>query len=217
MLGELIHDGDEHAIDEEAAGGELHDRDGIEQIGGEGDAAPGTAAEDLTHGGHAEQSEGEAQAHAQTIEGGINDIILAGKHLGTAEDDAVYHDKRQEDAEALVEALHIGLEQQLHHRNKAGDDDDEAGNANLIGDDIAQQGDNDIGAQQYKGGRQTHAQRIEDRGGGSDGGAGAQHQNQNGVLLDDTIGEGFQLVTHLVPHAPFTVSKAAKASLTASL
>ena len=39
MLGELIHDGDEHAIDEEAAGGELHDRDGIEQIGGEGDAA----------------------------------------------------------------------------------------------------------------------------------------------------------------------------------
>ena len=206
MLGELVHHGDENTIDEEAAGGQLHDRNGIEQVGSQGDAAPGAAAQNLTDGGHAEQGEGKAETHAETVQRGIEDVILTGKHFGTAEDDAVYHDKRQEDAEALIKALCVGLQQQLHHRNKAGDDDDEAGDANLIGDDIAQERNNDIGAEQYKGGCKAHAQSIENRGGGSDGRAGAQHQNQYGVLFDDTVGKGFQLITHLVPHAPFTVS-----------
>ena len=206
MLGKLVHHGDENTIDEEAAGGQLHNSNGIEQVSGQGNAAPGTAAQNLTNSRHAEQGEGKTESHAETVKSGIEDIILAGKHLRTPQDDAVYNNQRQKDAEALIKALRICLQQKLHHRNKAGNDDDEAGNAHLIGNDVAQERDNDIGAEQYKGGCHSHAQSIENRGGGSDGRAGTQHQNQYGVLFDNTVGKGFQLITHLVPHAPFTVS-----------
>ena len=42
------------------------------------------------------------QAHAQTVQSRVQRLVLGSEHLGTAQDDAVHHDERQEDAQRRI-------------------------------------------------------------------------------------------------------------------
>ena len=83
------------------------------------------------------------------------------------------------------------------------DDDDVAGQMDLCGDHVAQQRDQDVGADQHEGEGCAHAQCAGDCRGNCQAGAGAQDQTQNGVLFDDAVGKdaylGLLFLCHFLP------------------
>ena len=145
----------------------------------------------------------EADAHADAVQCGIHHIVLAGKHLGTAQNDAVDNDQGQEHAQCGVQAVHVGVHDHLDDGDEACDDDDVAGQMDLCGDHVAQQRDQDVGADQHEGEGCAHAQCAGDCRGNCQAGAGAQDQTQNGVLFDDAVGKdaylGLLFLCHFLP------------------
>ena len=174
------------AGDEEAARRGIHDSHAVHALGDDRDAQPGAAADDLTDGGHEQHGQDVADAHAQTVQRRVHDGVLAGEHLGTAQNDAVDDDQRQIHAQRLVQVGHERLQHHLHDGNKRCDDNDVARQMHLGRDDLAQCRDNNVGADQNKGHGQTHAHGTGNGGGDGQCGAAAQHQTQNGVFTDDT-------------------------------
>ena len=73
----------------------------------------------------------------------------------------------------------------------------------LCGDHVAQQRDQDVGADQHEGEGCAHAQCAGDCRGNCQAGAGAQDQTQNGVLFDDAVGKdaylGLIFLCHFLP------------------
>src|SRR5699024_4410732 len=165
-------------------GGLGHDADGHIALGHDLETHPGAIAQNLADGGHQQQGQGVADAHADAVDGGVNDGVLAGEHLGAAQNDAVDDDQGDEHAHGVVQALGKGLHHHLYDGDEAGDDNDVAGQVDLGGDDLAQHRDDDVGHHQHEGEGRAHAERVRDRGGQRQGRAGTQHQAENRVLLD---------------------------------
>ena len=133
-------------------------------------------------------------AHAESVDSGVEYLVFIGEHFRSAEDDAVDDDERQIDAERRVERGSERLDEHLHHRDEARDQNDIAGDAHLVGNDLAQRGDDDVRAEQDSRRRKTHAEGVPDAGGGGEGRAGAENEHQHGVFLDDALGEVLQSV-----------------------
>lgn len=54
-----------------------------------------------------------AKTHSQTVECGIPYTVFGSEGFGTAKDDAVYNDQRNEDAKRSIQSRGIRLNQQL--------------------------------------------------------------------------------------------------------
>ena len=154
---------------------------------GDGIAAERACAERLTDDGHGADGERKAKAHARAVNGGIHDAVLARVHLGAAENDAVDDDQRQIDTKGLVQAEGVGLHDQLDHGDKARDDDNVARDAYRIGNDLADGGNSHVGQDQNGGRGNAHAEGRDDRGGDRQRRARAEDEDEDGVLLDETL------------------------------
>ena len=84
----------ENAEDKEAAGSLGQNGHMVGGEEGHFHAEPGAGAEDLADGGHDGEGQDEAQTHAHAVQSGVHHGVLAGEHLGTAQDDTVNHDQR---------------------------------------------------------------------------------------------------------------------------
>ena len=101
------------------------------------------------------------------------------------EDDAVYNDQRQEQAERRRQRRDKGLQAEVNDGNKARDDGDKRCNTDLVRDKFAQQGNNNIGADENDGSRRAHADRILQRSGGCQRRAKTDRLHENRVIEDN--------------------------------
>ena len=97
--------------------------------------------------------------------GGIQEQVLVGKRLGTAEHDAVDDNQRDEDAQTGGERRHEALDEKVHHTHEGGDDDDITRDAHLVGNHILQERDDDVGHQEHKRGGGAHTDGVVHRSG----------------------------------------------------
>ena len=156
----LAGNGDENTEDEEAAGRKQEDDDGIHEIGEDRDTKHGTGTQQFTNDTHGEQCGSKTNAHANAIDDGGQNLVLAGVHFGTAENDAVNNDQRQENAQGSVQIREVSLNEHLHDGNETGDDGDKSGDTNLVRNDIAEKGNNSIGTDQNQRSGQAHTNGI---------------------------------------------------------
>ena len=154
-----------------------------------GQAAERAAAERFADGGHGADGKREAEAHARAVNGGIHNTVLAGIHLGPAEDDAVDNDQRQIHAQRLIQAEGIRLHDQLDDRDEARDDDDVARDAHRVGDDFADGGNGHVGQDQNGGRCNAHAEGRNDRRGDCQRWTGTEDKNQHRVFFDKALQE----------------------------
>ena len=145
----------------------------------------GACAEQLTEEAHEYQSEGEAQTHYNTVECGRQNLVLGSIRLGTAEDDAVYYDQRQEQTKGRCQRRQECLHGQVDHGYEGCDDRDECCDTDLIRDNSAHRGNNDIGADENDGSRRAHADRILQRSGGCQRRAKTDRLHENRVIEDN--------------------------------
>ena len=164
----------------------------------------GSGAQDLADEAEHGEREGEADAHADAVTSAREDAVLGGEGLRAAEDDAVHHDERDEQAQGLVHRRRISLHQQLEQRDEGGDDDDIDRDVHLVRHHGGDQGDDHVGKDQDEQRRQTHGQAVDGRRGGSQRRAHAQQQDEGRVVLDQTVGDEFEVLTHGFP--PLTIS-----------
>ena len=198
--------GHEDAKHEEAAGRRGEDGHGVQPLGQHLEAEEGAHAQNFPDGAHDNQGQGEAQAHAQAIQRGVQHRVFGGKQLRPAQNDTVDHDQGQIDAQRLIQIWQESLDSHHQHSDEAGDDGDEGGQADFVRNDLAQGGHRHVGADEHEGGGQAHAQAVGGHGGDGQGGAGAQHQTQGGILLEQAIGEDLKFLVHvsspLLPDRP---------------
>ena len=114
---ELVDDSDKEAEADESAWRQDEEQD-VGRLGQDVQAEDGAAAEELAHAAQHGQGQGEAQAHAGSIENRRPHGVLRGKSLSTTEHDAVHHDERDEESEGLVDVGYVGLHDQLHDGHK---------------------------------------------------------------------------------------------------
>lgn len=126
----------------------------------------GACAEQLTEEAHEYQSEGEAQTHYNTVECGRQNLVLGSIRLGTAEDDASLLRSAAGTDQGTMPATAGMPHGQVDHGYEGCDDRDECCDTDLIRDNSAHRGNNDIGADENDGSRRAHADRILQRSGG---------------------------------------------------
>ena len=170
-------------------------------------AAEGAGAEELTEYAHDDQHESIADALADAVHRGGTHAVLGGEALRTAEDDAVHDDQGDKHAQRAGQGGNERLEQQVHAGHEAGDDHDIAGDTHFVGNDLAQQGDKDVGEGQDNEHGHAHAQAVEERRGDGHGGAHTQHLHQHRVLCDEAL---FQLLTEIHKCSSSFLSPAAR-------
>ena len=195
-VGQGVHARQEHAQADERARGLDHEAERLVPVAHDLHAEPGAVPEQLTQGAEEGQRDGEAQAHAQPVRNGEQDRVLGGERLGAAQDDAVDHDKRHEDAELQVERVGVGLHEQLHANHERGGDHDEAGDAHLGRDDLAQQRDQQVGQGQDEDDRQAHAEAVIGGLGHGQGRAKPEDQLERRQVLPQTLREFLPQCTH---------------------
>ena len=139
--------------------------------------------------GHDGERAGVAQAHAQTVQRGVYDAVLVGERFRTAQDDAVHYDQGHVQTQGLIQVGQVGLQQHLQNRYERRDNNDVARDADLIGNDLLQRGNEDVGEEQYEGYAQSHTDAVGGHGGYCQRGAGTQDQDQDRVFLDKTVGK----------------------------
>ena len=186
-MGDLVDQRDHAAEHEEAAGRHGKNADGVVVKPGNGHTAEGAGAENFADGRHRAQRQRKAETHAETVDRGINHTVLVGVHFGSAEDDAVDDDQRQIHTQRLIQLIGICLHDQLNDGHEAGDDRDVARNADRVRNDFPQRGNCHVGKNQNHRRRNAHAERRRDRCGNCQRRAGAEHQNQNRVFLDEAL------------------------------
>ena len=201
---QLADQPDEHPKNKEPAGRQHEHGDG----GDDPRLRPAenrAVAEEFPDGPHDDQCPGEARAHAQPVQGGQAHAVFAGEGLGPAQNDAVDDDQRQIDAQRLVDIGQIGLDQHLHDGGEARDNHDVGGQPHLVRDHPAQQGNDDVGADQHEGGRRAHAQPVDRRRRHRQRRAGAQYQAEHRVFLNQALGKRLSVLVHDAP-PPFVMS-----------
>ncbi len=146
-----------------------------------------THADDFAHSAKHQQHHGKAQPHHQTVEGRQQRRVLGGIRLGAADDDAVGDNEGDKDAERLIEAIGVGVHQQLHAGHQRGDDHHVDRDADILRHPVAHQRDGEVGADQHCHGGKAEPQRIGKSGGDGEGRAQTQHLYQRGVVLPQPL------------------------------
>lgn len=140
-------------------------------------------------GAHEEQRRGEADAHAETVNGGGRNGVLAGERLGSAEDDTVDDYQRQVNAELSVDLRDERLDEHLDYCNERSDYNYISGDSDLLGNHLFERRNGDVRAHKDYRSCNAHAQRTLDRGRNRERRAGAEHQTENGVLNENALGK----------------------------
>ena len=140
-----------------------------------------------------------AQPHAQTVRDGERDRVFGGEGFGPAQDDAVHHDERHENAELLVQRVGVGLHEQFHGNHERRGNGDEADDADFFGDDVAHQRDEHVGEHEYEDDRQPHAKAVVGGFGHGEGRAQPEHQPERGKLGPQALGEFLDELLHSFP------------------
>ena len=150
ILGKIVNSRHYDRIYEEAAGNHCHDAHSGDKSGEQRDSLealhktepvsrePCAASKNFTDGAHDDQCQCKSKSHANSVEGGIKDAVLAGEHLSTAQNDAVNNDQGQIQSKCRVKGRDKCLQQHLHDRDESCDNSDEAGNSYFIGNDVVQ-------------------------------------------------------------------------------
>ena len=136
-----------------------------------------TPINEFTYGYELVEPEVEAEAHAEAVEEAVAHGILAGEHLGSAENDAVYDYKAEEHAEGLIQTGQKRLNKHLHQRYEGGDYDYVAGYADLVRDYVPQKRDDHVGAHENEGQREAHTEAAQHRYGNGQHRAGPKADN----------------------------------------
>ena len=123
-------------------------------------AAKGAGTQKLTSHRENGQCAGKTDALRQTIDNGSQRRILIGKRLRTAQNDAVHDNQRDKHTQRVGQRRDKRLEQKIHTGNKTGNDHNECRNTYLVGNNIAQQRNNQIGAHQHQCCTNTHTNAI---------------------------------------------------------
>ncbi len=110
----------------------------------------GAGAQDLADEAEHGEREGEAEADTDAVQRTGAGAVLGGEGFRTAEDDAVHHDERDEQAQGLIDSRRIGLHQQLQQRDEGCDDNDVHRDMHLVRNDRRNQGDNHVRQDQDK-------------------------------------------------------------------
>ena len=122
----------------------------------------------------------------------MQDRLLSCDGFGTPEDDAVHHNQRDEEAERGVERRDERLHEHLHDGHEACDDDDEARDAHCIGDEVLDERDGGVGADEYEHRRQPHSHPIERRRGGRQRGTHPEEERKGRVLRRDAVAKDIE-------------------------
>jgi hypothetical protein len=144
---------------------------------------PGSGTDQLADRTHDEECQCEARAHTEAVEHGIEHTVFGSKHLRPPQNDAVYHDQWQIDAQRAVDRGSKCLDEHLHNGDKPRDNNNIAGDSHLIRDDVLEQCDYHIGANQYEGGGNSHTNPVDGHCGNGKSGAGAQQKDKDRVFL----------------------------------
>ena len=99
--------------------GSKHKKEHTEVLGIERGAEYGTSAEQFADSAKQSESQGETDAAAQSVEGGV--------------EYSVYHNQRNEKTQALLQSGGPGPDGQLQQGHESGYDDNEDRNTHLIG------------------------------------------------------------------------------------
>ena len=183
-------------IDERHDVGECDERTGSQyeqehtiRIGEDGEVEDFTRTEKFTDSTENGQREGEAQAHTNTIERRESGVVLSRKRFCTTEHNTVHNDKGNEQTETCIEVGQISLHTELHDRNERSDDNDERGDAYLIRNEVLQEGDYHVGAQEHEGGSESHRHTIDSAAGSSQGRTHTEHEHHGRILAEKTVSE----------------------------
>ena len=122
----------------------------------------------------------------------MQDRLLSGYRFGAPEDDAVHHDQRNKEPERGVERRDERLHEHLHDGHEASDDDDEARDAHGIGDEVLDERDGGVGADEYEHRRQAHRHTIERRRGGRQRGTHPEEERKGRVLRRDAVAKDIE-------------------------
>ena len=109
-----------------------------------------SGAEYFPHKAKDGEGAGEAKAHAKAVTRTFQDTVLAGERLCPAKDDAVHHDKGNEEAQSLVHRRSIGLHDELEKGHKGCDDHDIHRDMDLVRDHRCNKGNGHVGKHQHE-------------------------------------------------------------------
>ena len=173
LFGKLVHDCDHDTKHKESAGSLCKNRNSeviecytlfgsleeeVDGLDAEGlkTGEYGARTEDLTDDCHCEKCNKEADTHSKSVKCGIKGTVLSCEHFRSAKNDTVYNDKRQPNAEKVVNRLNKCVQQHLNKRNKRRNNDDVAGDTHGVGNNLAKERDYNVGAEEYDGSRKAH-------------------------------------------------------------
>ena len=117
------------------------------------------------------------------------DAVPAGKRLGTAEDDAVDDDERNEDAERGRERRQVRLHEQIDRGHERRDDDDVARDVDRRGNHPAQSRHEPVRADEDERRREPHADRVLKRCRHRQRRAQPEHQPKRRIVLENPVPE----------------------------
>eukprot|EP00831_Metopus_contortus_P003427 TRINITY_DN11261_c0_g1_i1.p1 TRINITY_DN11261_c0_g1~~TRINITY_DN11261_c0_g1_i1.p1 ORF type:complete len:920 (+),score=172.59 TRINITY_DN11261_c0_g1_i1:1281-4040(+) len=191
------HDGQEDAQADERARGFHHQSYRFE-------AAPGDIGSEQLAGSEnfperAQEGQGQcvADAHAQTVGHGQQRAVLGGKGLRPAQDDAVDHDQRHEDAELLIEGIGVSLHQEFHGHDQGCGYGDETGDADFGRDEFSQNGHHQVGKGHHEDDGHAHAQAVVGRIGHGQHRTESEHQFEWREVFPKPFRQFFPQSVHL--------------------
>ena len=93
----------------------------------------------FTHHTHESDGKCEADSHKQTVKSRFANGVVGCETFRTSQNDAVYHNQRQEHAQTVVQIGQECFHSHADNGNKSCNNYDEAGNTYSVGNDVAQQ------------------------------------------------------------------------------
>jgi hypothetical protein len=151
-------------------------------------------AEHLTHRGDDGEDPGVAQTVADAVEQAAPRTVLHRVGLEAANHDAVRDDEADEDRQLLAEVEHVGAQQLVEHDHHARHDHELHDDADLAGDEVAQQGDDHVGHRGDERHADAHDDRLVEPRGDGERGADAEHLQRDRVVVPQRVEDGFLLV-----------------------
>ena len=166
-----------------------HDDPGLEVGAEQGNAEQGAVAEYLPRATQDEEGDQESPGHADGVQHRHPHGVLGGECLLTPQDHAVGDDEGNEGAEFLVQGGEQGQEGEIGHGDEGGDDDDEAGDADLFRDQAPRQGNQETGTHQDEKGGEPHGDGVDGGVGDRQHGTKAQHLHEEGIVPPQALGQ----------------------------
>ena len=127
--------------------------------------------------------------------------MVAGKGFSTAQYDAVYYDQRNEYAQGCVQGRYISLHQHLQQGYQGSDNDDVAGDMNLIRNQFPDGGNDDVGEKQNEGEGTAHTDGVVQGVTGGQRRTNTHQLDEQGVFLDDAFSQLMQHTNQSFPLA----------------